>query len=188
MELEEQRVTIRSEQYTRDQERPNVYIGLHYAIVVEEYAIASNYNVLIGEDKHRLVQYIRVRCASTTGVTNLVVPREIKRIVYNTNKQNAERNLLQKLDLKMTTQLIFQDGFSKTKLVLTRQMKEITNNCPSLFNRLLPRADQSDMLNNREANVGSIDIEAIAILVDPTGVQLNLKTRMYLVFKSANYI
>ena len=47
------RQTKTSEFYTKAGERPNVHARLHYKAVVDEYGLASNINVLIGEDKHR---------------------------------------------------------------------------------------------------------------------------------------
>jgi len=47
------KVTKASQQAERDNDRPNVHVGLHYAAIVAEYGQGSNCNVLMGEDKHR---------------------------------------------------------------------------------------------------------------------------------------
>ena len=39
--------------YLNDMKRPNMHLALHYGLVAEEYAMPSNCNTLIGEDKHR---------------------------------------------------------------------------------------------------------------------------------------
>lgn len=49
-----------------------MYIGTYYLVIVKEYSQASNINVLIGKDMHR----------------------QLKELVYNTNKQKLERDLL----------------------------------------------------------------------------------------------
>jgi hypothetical protein len=59
-------------QYSRDQARPNVHTSLHYPVIAAKYSLSSNVNVLIGEAQYK----------------------EFKAIVYNTNKQNPERDLL----------------------------------------------------------------------------------------------
>lgn len=48
-----------SGQYTKDCQRPNVHVGLHYSAVVEEYGLASLVNVLGGEDKHKSVRKLQ---------------------------------------------------------------------------------------------------------------------------------
>lgn len=44
---------IKAIEYRKDKKQPNVHIGIHYHGVMLEYALCSNCNVLIGEDKHR---------------------------------------------------------------------------------------------------------------------------------------
>ncbi len=45
--------TAKAEEYRSDQRRPNVHVVMHYSELMNEYALTSNCNVLIGEDKHR---------------------------------------------------------------------------------------------------------------------------------------
>ena len=40
---------------------PNFHIGMHFASIMEEYAVLWNVNVLFGEDKHRYTQFIYLR-------------------------------------------------------------------------------------------------------------------------------
>ena len=46
-------ILVKVREYENDQKRPNVHTALHYETVMMEYAMPSNINVLIGEDKHR---------------------------------------------------------------------------------------------------------------------------------------
>lgn len=48
-----ERITKDSQLYRRLQKLPNVHTGMHYAVVVREYAQPSNVNTLHGEDLHR---------------------------------------------------------------------------------------------------------------------------------------
>jgi hypothetical protein len=45
--------------YLNDMKRPNVHTTLHYKALLDEYAMPSNLNVLIGEDKRPLGQMLR---------------------------------------------------------------------------------------------------------------------------------
>lgn len=47
------KVTSKAKQFRAFQSRPNIHIGLHYDAVTQEYATPNNYNILIGEDKHK---------------------------------------------------------------------------------------------------------------------------------------
>lgn len=49
-----------------------MYIGTYYPVIAKEYSQASNVNVLAGKD----------------------IYRQLKELVYNTNKQKLERDLL----------------------------------------------------------------------------------------------
>ena len=43
----------RSSQLSRDMVRPNIHVGVHFAMIAEEYGLTLNVNVLSGEDRHR---------------------------------------------------------------------------------------------------------------------------------------
>lgn len=64
--------TTKGWEYRNDQKRPNFHVAMHYADVMKEYALPSNCNVLIDEDKH---------CW-------------FKKMVYTTNYSNVEKSLL----------------------------------------------------------------------------------------------
>jgi hypothetical protein len=46
-------VAKKAVQYVNDTKKPNMHTALHYTTMAQEYALPSNSNVLIGEDKHR---------------------------------------------------------------------------------------------------------------------------------------
>ena len=48
-------VQKKSIRYRRDQERPNVHTGRHYPAIIQEYGLAANCNVLVGEQEHKYV-------------------------------------------------------------------------------------------------------------------------------------
>ncbi|KAF1816368.1 hypothetical protein P152DRAFT_388522 [Eremomyces bilateralis CBS 781.70] len=58
--------------YLSDIKKPNMHTALHYPQLAEEYAMPSNCNVLVGEDKHRF----------------------FKKVIYQTNHQKVEREPL----------------------------------------------------------------------------------------------
>ncbi|MCJ1425427.1 hypothetical protein MMC29_003326, partial [Sticta canariensis] len=43
----------KARKYGKDKKRPNVHVSIYYADTIEELALASNSNMLIGENKHR---------------------------------------------------------------------------------------------------------------------------------------
>jgi hypothetical protein len=44
---------VTAQKFRSDQKRPNVHIGLHYPAIADEYGLACNVNVLVGEAKHK---------------------------------------------------------------------------------------------------------------------------------------
>ena len=112
---------IKAIEYRNIGKRPNMHVGIHYPAVMAEYGLPSHCNVLIGEDKHR----------------------EYKLDVYNTNFQNVERDLLESENLRQTVRLLLQDAFIIAEPVLTQLLKELRDECPLLFNKLLPKSERS---------------------------------------------
>lgn len=47
-------VSKKVEQYLKDMKKPNMYIAIYYLGLCKEYGLLVNFNVLIGEDKHRV--------------------------------------------------------------------------------------------------------------------------------------
>ncbi|OXV08563.1 hypothetical protein Egran_03674, partial [Elaphomyces granulatus] len=108
--------------YLNSMRLPNVHATVHYVALAEEYAIPANCNVLIGEDKHR----------------------HFKKVIYTTNHQHPERDLLHKENIRQTLRLILTNSFSHEPTI-TRVVKEIFAVCPLLFSTLLPRSEQMDL-------------------------------------------
>jgi len=108
--------------YLNSMRLPNVHVAVHYLALAEEYAIPANCNVLIGEDKHR----------------------HFKKVIYTTNHQHPERDLLHKENIRQTLRLILTNSFSHEPTI-TRVVKEIFAVCPLLFSTLLPRSEQMDL-------------------------------------------
>lgn len=112
----------KAEELRADQRRPNVHIGVHYADHVKEYGLASNCNVLIGEDKHRW----------------------FKQIVYNTNYSNVEKHLLSRENMQQTIRLALLGAFQDTEPAITTQLSELYDYCPVLFESLLPKSERAE--------------------------------------------
>jgi hypothetical protein len=136
-------------QYSRDQARPNVHTGLHYPVIAAEYGLPSNVNVLIGEAQHK----------------------EFKAMVYNTNKQNPERDLLQRINMELTSRLVLQGGFQTDEPLVTQQMLSIGDQCPSMFERMLPRLERADTLDDDTA-------EEMGIMSDTSHIHVKCRMRL----------
>jgi hypothetical protein len=113
-----------AEQYNNDKRRPNVHTALHYEMLMSEYAVPANCNVLIGEDKHRW----------------------FKKVVYNTNHSNVERVLLSKENLRQTVRLLLANAFlfDHAEQEITLVFQELYQECPTLFDTILPRSEQGN--------------------------------------------
>lgn len=70
--------------------------------------------------------------------------------MYETNHSNVEKILLSKINLQMTTRMILQNGFYHRDGELTVQMKRLYNQCPTLFDSVLPLTDRGNMLEEDE--------------------------------------
>ncbi|KAI1097192.1 hypothetical protein F4804DRAFT_352027 [Jackrogersella minutella] len=116
----------RATQYLHDQTRPNVHVGIHYPMIAEEYALPANVNVLLGENQHRW----------------------FKKKVYETNYSNIEKLLLAKSNMQITIRFLLQDAFFHRDSELTLRMQRLYNDCPTLFESVLPRTEIQDMPEN----------------------------------------
>ena len=112
--------SARVNQYRNDTKRLNVHAGIHFERIIAEYDLFSNYNVLIGEDKHRY----------------------FKKIVYYTNHSNIEKTMLLRENLRQTVRLFLLNGFAYTEPKIIQLIKNIHQHCSSLFITLLPRSKQ----------------------------------------------
>lgn len=107
-----------------------MHTALHYLAITEEYGMASNYNVLIGEDKHRF----------------------FKQVVYNTNHQKVEKELLSKENMRLTLRLILANAFNHDEPQLTAFMNDLYTQCPTLFSTMLPKSEHTFGEENYEAD------------------------------------
>ena len=140
----QRKAVAKSKEYLSIAKRPNLHIGLHYELVMEEYAMPSNCNVLIGEDKHR----------------------KFKDEIYSTNHSNVEKALLSRENMRQTCRLILLNAFVGDESVLTQLFKELHQACPTLFESLLPRSEQ--MIDEDESSqdiLGDVNHERPAALV-----------------------
>lgn len=97
---------------------PNVHIGLHLKYFAEMYGTLWNIAVLIGEEKHRA----------------------FKRHAPSTNHRGIELQLLQKVNIEQTIRFILDDAFVNSHPGITFVLNTLRNDCPNLFDRLLPFA------------------------------------------------
>jgi hypothetical protein len=121
-------MTKKGARHHQDQKRPNVHTGLHLPPMLEEYGLTVLLNVLIGEDMHRL----------------------FKKLVYNTNHSNVERQLLLQENLRQTIRLILLNAYKESELPLTRMIQELHDRCPTLFENLLTKSEQERLIEDED--------------------------------------
>lgn len=90
--------------------------------------------------------------------------RLLKQLVYNTNKQKPERDIMRLLNQQVTTRLVLQRCFETTEPELTKQMLAVQVACPGLFDRLLPRSERSEAIDESR--------EELDILSDVTHINI----------------
>ncbi|RYC58953.1 hypothetical protein CHU98_g7247 [Xylaria longipes] len=115
-------------QFTNDTLRPNVHIGMHYPIIANEYSLPVNVNTFTGENLHRW----------------------FKDRVFGSNYSNIEHVLLMKMNFQETLRLVLRGAFAYDDPELTAEMAELYQKCPSLFARVLSRADQMDIQDDSD--------------------------------------
>ncbi|KAL9035756.1 MAG: hypothetical protein Q9180_004684 [Flavoplaca navasiana] len=115
------RDVLKAQEYLNDRRRPNVHTAIHYGQTMEEFAIPSNINVLIGEDKHRL----------------------FKQLVYQTNHINVEKLLLSSENLRQSIRLILLGAWKGIEPQATAVVKELYSKCPLLFDTLVSKSERS---------------------------------------------
>src|SRR6202007_2891778 len=106
--------------YLNDIKRPNMHTALHFAILAHEYALPVNCSVLQGEDKHKY----------------------FKKVIYNTNHHQVEKDLLTKENERQTIRFILSNAFQYSDPELTKLVQNMFVECPVLFNSILPRSEQ----------------------------------------------
>ncbi|SMR62465.1 unnamed protein product [Zymoseptoria tritici ST99CH_1E4] len=120
---------IRAVQFRHDMERPNMHTGLYYPDRIDEFALPSNTNVLIGEELS-------------------------KEMILYTNKKNPERDLLQRMDFAITTRFTLQNAFKDEEPVATQLVQDVNAACPTLLDSLLPRSEKKEAVDPTEENFG----------------------------------
>lgn len=111
------RETYRVKEYRKIQSRLNIYISLYYLAITDKYRLVTNLYVMIGEGYYKI----------------------LKDRIYTTNFNNAERDLLQRQSVTITTRLILQNGYPDY-LALTAQIKRLYTTNLKLFDAFLLRS------------------------------------------------
>jgi hypothetical protein len=90
-------------QYLRDMKRLDLFAGLHYPAIAEEYAMPANCNVLIGEDQHR----------------------GFKDEVCSMNQHGVERELLLRENTRQTVRFVLENAFAHIEPEITQLIQDI---------------------------------------------------------------
>lgn len=120
----------KADSYLRSIKKPNMHIAIYYQALAEEYGLLVNFNVTIGEDKHRA----------------------FKKQIYITNYRNLEKDLLTKESLRQTLRFILNNAYRHDEPLATTLIKDVSLQCPTLFYSILPKLEQisldGSILNN----------------------------------------
>lgn len=68
--------------------------------------------------------------------------------MYTTNHSNVEQALLNHENIQQTARLLLLDSFATSEPTLTRTFKDLREECPTLFERFLPRSEQENDVDN----------------------------------------
>lgn len=102
----------RATEIERMSARPNMHIGLHYGEMINDWGVANNGNVLLGEDQHR----------------------RFKKAVTGTNHRTPEQSLLIKESLNKTLTCLLKGSTSeKEEGGLCSVLRELNKKCPTLM-------------------------------------------------------
>ncbi|KAI1131426.1 hypothetical protein F5Y10DRAFT_262185 [Nemania abortiva] len=134
-------------QFANDTLRPNIHIGMHYPIIANEYGLPVNVNTFTGENLHRW----------------------FKDRVFGSNYSNIEHVLLMKMNFQETLRLVLRGAFAYDDPELTEEMAELYQKCPSLFARVLSRADQMDIQDDSEYEL-DVSMSADNLHANPTAI------------------
>jgi hypothetical protein len=63
--------------------------------------------------------------------------------VYNTNHTNIEKALLGRENMQQTVRILLNNGMQDTDAELSAVFQELQEQCPTLFDTLLPRSEQN---------------------------------------------
>jgi hypothetical protein len=86
--------------------------------------------------------------------------RWFKKKVYETNHSNVEMVLLAKINMQITIRLILQNGFYHRDGELTALMNRLYNQCPTMFDSVLPRTDRQDMTAPDDELENELDVHS----------------------------
>ncbi|KAJ4199792.1 hypothetical protein NW759_016002 [Fusarium solani] len=115
-------------------------------MIASRYGAPVNLNVLPGENEHRVV----------------------KADVYTTNHSDIEKALLMKVNVRQTTRFTLIGAFSSDDPVLTDNLQDLYQCCPSIFSSILTSADDTTGITRDEIIFdihGSADEEHINPIV-----------------------
>jgi len=97
---------------------------------------------------------------STLDVKLLTPNRWFKKKVYETNHSNVEKLLLAKINMQITIRLILRNGFYHKDGELTVLMNRLYNQCPTMFDSVLPRTDRQDMTAPDDELENELDVHS----------------------------
>ena len=69
-----------------------------------------------------------------------------KKDVYQTNHIDVEKHLLLHEGLRQSVRLLLMDAFKEDEPTITEVVKELYRNCPTLFQVLITRSEQTSLL------------------------------------------
>lgn len=167
-ESEEEKVTVRSVQYRKHNQRPNLYTSIYYPTFIAEYSLGTNLNILIGESIHRI----------------------FKEMIYKTNYRNLERDLLQRINFEITVRFLLlscsQISSCTINSYVVEQLQRIQKKCPNLFSTLLLASKRTIIQRQILSNANEQDLPAeytTTILED--SAYINIKARSKLAVKQS---
>ncbi|KAI9848827.1 MAG: hypothetical protein M1837_006343 [Sclerophora amabilis] len=146
--------------FSRLQSRPNMHIGLHYEDVAKEYGSPYNTTTFIGEDTHR----------------------SFKKDADNGNALNVEEILLTKQNVRLTTRLLLDGGYTSLEQGLTDQLQRLRRCCPDLVltrlsgsERRLPQESHLSISSDSEHRAATASHRLNKTWLDQTSLPTNLK-------------
>jgi len=77
----------------------------------------------------------------------------MKKRVFETNFPNVEKILLEKINVEKSIRLVLRNAHDTDDEDLTRNMKEIYREAPSLFSRVLSKTDQGELESSLQSEL-----------------------------------
>jgi hypothetical protein len=88
--------------------------------------------------------------------------RVFKKTVYETNHFNVEKSLL-RVNFQQTARLLLLDTFASSDPELTALFRELSTQCPSLFQTMLPRSEYTSLVKRKRMNFRLREIQGIRV-------------------------